>query len=50
MDLGPDVAAEFLLLNEVDAEHLEALEPLFDPEQFKQAHPRPKLEDFVLTD
>ena len=31
-DLGPDIAAEFLLLNEIDGESLERLAPLFDPE------------------
>ena len=48
-DLGNDIAAEFLLLNEVEDEHLEQLEPLFDPGTFQQEHPRPSLEQFRLT-
>ena len=34
-DLGPDIAAEFLLLNGLDDEGLDRIPPLFDPEAFK---------------
>ena len=34
-DLGPDIAAEFLLLNGLDDEGLDRIPPLFDPEEFK---------------
>ena len=42
-DLGPDIAAEFLLLNDIDDENLERIEPLFDPEAFKTTHPTPMI-------
>ena len=34
-DLGPDIAAEFLLLHGLDDEGLDRIPPLFDPEAFK---------------
>ena len=41
---------EFLLLREIDGEQLDRIAPAFDPEQFKQANPRPTFEDFKLPE
>ena len=49
-DLGPDIAAEFLLLNGLDDEGLDRIPPLFDPEAFKLEHLAPTMEQFKLPD
>ena len=49
-DLGPDIAAEFLLLNDIDGKNLARIAPLFDPEEFRAANPAPTIEQFKLPE